>query len=87
MADQEKESIIARLKRIEGQIRGLQRMIEEERGCEEIITQMTAARAALDSAAQIVLRHHMGQCLAQTDPEQRDRNLQKALDLLFKTRS
>ena len=87
MVDEEKEGIIARLKRIEGQIRGLQRMIEEERGCEEVITQVAAARAALDSAAQIVLRHHLGQCLAQGDPEERERSLQKALDLLFKMRS
>ena len=87
MAEEEKGNIIARLKRIEGQIRGLQRMIEEERGCEEVITQMSAARAALDSAAQIILRHHMGQCLSQTDPEQRERNLQKALELLFKIKA
>ncbi len=86
MAEEEKTNIIARLKRVEGQIRGLQRMIEEERDCEEILTQVAAARAALDSAAQIVLRHHLGQCLHQADPKQRERNLQKALDLLFRTR-
>ena len=85
--EENRGDIIARLRRIEGQIRGLQRMIEEERGCEDIITQMSAARAALDSAAQIVLRHHMEQCFLQADAEQREHTLKKALDLLFKIKS
>ncbi len=43
------EEITNRLKRVEGQVRGLQRMVEEQRDCEAIMTQLMAARAALDS--------------------------------------
>ena len=47
----EREQVLTRLRRVEGQIRGIQRMIEEERECEAIVTQLMAARAALDKAS------------------------------------
>lgn len=47
---QHKSSMVARLKRVEGQIRGIQAMINEEQSCEEIARQLAAARAALDKA-------------------------------------
>ena len=84
--DEGREAIIARLRRVEGQIRGLQRMISEKRDCEEIIMQVAAARAALDSVALVILRQHLEECLLQPDPSRRDRSLDRALDLLFKLR-
>ena len=48
------EEITNRLKRVEGQVRGLQRMVEEERDCEAILTQLMAARAALDRVGLLV---------------------------------
>lgn len=80
-----KEEVLARLRRVEGQVRGLQRMIEERRGCEDIITQLTAARAALDKVALLVLKQHLRECLR--NPDLREQNLEKAMELLFRLKS
>jgi len=62
---------------VEGQIRGVQRMIEEDRDCESVVTQLMAARAALDRASLFILTHHIDRCLrgtdGQTSPEQLER--------------
>jgi DNA-binding FrmR family transcriptional regulator len=60
--DVPREVILKRLKRIEGQIRGLQKMVVEERDCENIITQLAAVRSAIDSAGALVLNNYMGLC-------------------------
>lgn len=62
-AQAEKEDILARLRRIEGQIRGIQGMIEKGRDCEAIVTQLMAARAALDKAGLTIISYHLEQCL------------------------
>ncbi|MBN2240708.1 MAG: metal-sensitive transcriptional regulator [Dehalococcoidales bacterium] len=54
--------IINRLKRVEGQVRGLQRMVSEERDCESIITQLAAVRSAIDSAGGLILNNYMTLC-------------------------
>ncbi|MGH6933690.1 MAG: metal-sensitive transcriptional regulator [Dongiaceae bacterium] len=54
---------LARLRRIEGQVRGLQRMIEEERYCIDILTQLQAARAALRKVEDEVLKDHVEHCV------------------------
>ncbi len=56
---------LQRLRRIEGQVRGLARMVEDERYCVEILTQLRAARAALKRVEDAVLREHVEQCVAQ----------------------
>lgn len=53
----------ARLKRVEGQARGLQRMLEEERSCEEILTQLSAMRAAIGTIATMLLVENLEACL------------------------
>ena len=58
-----KTSVIKRLKRIEGQIRGLARMVEEDRYCIDIVTQISAVRAALRRAEEEVLRDHVDHCV------------------------
>ncbi len=62
------EQVLGRLRRVEGQIRGIQKMIEEERDCESIVTQLMAARAALDKASLVIITQHLKQCL--TEPQQ-----------------
>jgi len=52
-----------RLRRVEGQIRGIQRMVEEGRECEAIVTQLMAARAALDKVSLLILRDQIVYCL------------------------
>jgi DNA-binding FrmR family transcriptional regulator len=58
-----KEALAKRLKRIEGQVRGLQRMIDEERYCIDELTQISAVNAALDSVALKVLEDHVAHCV------------------------
>ena len=58
-----KELLVNRLKRIEGQIRGLQKMIEESRDCESIMTQLVAVRAAIEGVGALVINNYMHLCL------------------------
>jgi len=57
------EAVIKRLKRIEGQIRGLIRMVEEDKTCEEILIQIGSAKAALHKAGQVILEDHLSHCV------------------------
>ena len=57
------EKLLQRMRRIEGQARGVQRMLEEGRECEEIIQQLVAMRAALSKAAMAIIGEHMEICL------------------------
>ncbi len=58
------EKVINRLRRVEGQIRGLQRMITEEKGCEDVLTQLAATKAALDRVGVYLISHRMKECLS-----------------------
>ncbi|HEY2529031.1 MAG TPA: metal-sensitive transcriptional regulator [Xanthobacteraceae bacterium] len=58
-----KESCLRRLNRIEGQVRGLVRMVEEDRYCVDIVTQISAVRAALRRAEEEILRDHVAHCV------------------------
>jgi DNA-binding FrmR family transcriptional regulator len=58
-----KETVVKRLNRIEGQVRGLTRMVEDDRYCIDIITQITAVRAALRRVEEEVLRDHIAHCV------------------------
>lgn len=66
MTDTNRDSILRRLARAEGQIAGLRRMISEDRYCIDILTQLSAARAALDNAGLELLSQHMVHCVRQT---------------------
>jgi CsoR family transcriptional regulator, copper-sensing transcriptional repressor len=58
-----KTACLKRLNRIEGQVRGLTRMLEEDRYCIDIITQISAVRAALRRAEEEILRDHVSHCI------------------------
>lgn len=60
----DKGSIVKRLHRIEGQVRGIERMVEEERYCIEILTQIGAVNTALESLAFKLLEEHVEHCVA-----------------------
>jgi len=62
-------SYLRRLRRVEGQVRGLQRMIEEDKYCIDILTQVAAATRALQSVAIGLLEEHLGHCVAQAIAE------------------
>jgi DNA-binding FrmR family transcriptional regulator len=59
----DKDKLTARLRRVEGQVRGVERMVEEERYCIDVVTQITAIEAALDKVALGLLDGHVRHCL------------------------
>ena len=69
----EKDQLINRLRRIEGQVRGLQAMVEDERWCPDILQQIAAATAALEKVALGLAEGHVQHCMAigVDDPERR----------------
>ena len=73
------EAVTKRLKRIEGQIRGLIRMVEEEKSCEEILIQISSARAALNKTGQVVLEGHLHHCVVDGIREGREEETLKLL--------
>lgn len=58
-----KTAVLKRLNRIEGQVRGVSRMVEEDRYCIDIVTQVSAIRAALARAEEEILRDHVAHCV------------------------
>jgi DNA-binding FrmR family transcriptional regulator len=75
----EKQAILARLRRIEGQVRGLQRLVDEEQYCIDILTQVSAATKALEGVALLLLDQHLDHCLTQTtDAAQAQQKLNEA---------
>src|SRR5437588_12851135 len=59
-----KQSALTRLRRIEGQVRGIQRMVDEERYCADTLVQISAIQESLRAVAQILLRNHLEHCAA-----------------------
>ncbi|AZB43131.1 CsoR family transcriptional regulator [Bacillus sp. FJAT-42376] len=60
-----KKNLTSRLNRIEGQIRGIKRLIEEDTYCDDVITQIAASQAALNSVGRLLLEGHMKTCVAE----------------------
>lgn len=63
MAENTQADVISRLKKIEGQVRGLQKMIDERKDCAEIVNQLAAARQALDKVGFLILTHRLEECM------------------------
>ena len=66
----DKSSLLARMKKIEGQAKGIQRMIEEGRYCIDIVQQLTALSAAVDEVSLLILQSHIEGCVADAIREQ-----------------
>jgi len=63
--NEEKQAVINRLRRIEGQVRGIQRMVEDERYCTDILIQMSAIQAALKKVGYTISERHVKHCLTE----------------------
>lgn len=74
---QDKARILARLRRIEGQVRGIQRMIEEDRYCVDVLTQLSSVIAAARSIGLLLLEDHIRGCLLTAAPEEREMLIQE----------
>jgi CsoR family transcriptional regulator, copper-sensing transcriptional repressor len=89
----DKEALAKRLHRIEGQVRGIERMIEEDRYCIDVITQIAAVNTALESLAFKILDEHVNHCVAgalasgdPVDAEQKSKELLEAVHRFARTR-
>ena len=89
MQDTAKIACIRRLGRIEGQVRGLSRMVEDGRYCIDIVTQISAVRAALRRVEQEVLRDHVGHCVKHAmqsdDVADQNRKIKELMDVLARS--
>lgn len=69
----EKKEVLSRLKRIEGQVRGIQRMIEEGVPCADILTQVAAVTGAMKKTGMAIVQSYMEECLSKSRKESTDR--------------
>jgi len=76
--------LLNRLKRLEGQIRGLQSMIESGQQCEAILTQIMAAKSALNQVGMHIIGHAMKECLIDEDVTDRDELIDEAIKVFLK---
>ena len=63
MQDCSKDALLKRLNRIEGQVRGISKMVDENRYCIDVITQISAVQAALRRVEEVILKDHVGHCV------------------------
>ena len=82
----EKKDILNRLKRAEGQLRGIQKMIEDEQECIDIVTQLTAVRSSINRTMGLVISNQITRALQDPnlDLAQQEEKLQQALELIVK---
>jgi DNA-binding FrmR family transcriptional regulator len=83
-----KASNLRRLSRIEGQIRGIQRMVEDDRYCADILTQVTSAQEALRAVARALMRNHLAHCATHAirtgSTEERQAMYDELLEIIYK---
>ncbi len=83
-----KHAIVSRLKRIEGQVRGLQKMIEEERYCADVLMQLSSVQEALRGTGRALLHNHLKHCATEAilsgDPEKAEAMYEELMELMYK---
>jgi DNA-binding FrmR family transcriptional regulator len=78
---------LARLKRIEGQVRGIQKMVEDDRYCADVLTQISAVHEALRGVGRELLRHHLRHCVAHASKaggNEAEAAYDEVIDLMYK---
>jgi len=85
LENNENEAIIKRLRRIEGQVKGIQKMIEEGKYCGDILIQISAVRSAMNSVGGLILENHMKDCLkSYLDGDTGDETLDSLVETMVK---
>ena len=83
-----KEALAKRLRRIEGQVRGLQKMIDEERYCADVLVQIASVQEALRGVGKLLLQNHLTHCataaIRSGDPAEAERTVAELVDLMTK---
>lgn len=89
MREEQKREVLARLKSIEGHVRGVQRMVEEDQYCIDIIRQTLAIQRALEKVNALILENHLQTCVTTAirsdDPAERERVISEILDVFDAT--
>lgn len=84
----DKQAIIKRLNRIEGQVKGIQKMVEDERYCVDILVQISAIRSAINKVGNIILENHIKGCVSESikneDEEQSDQVISELMNTINK---
>ncbi|NCC79210.1 MAG: metal-sensitive transcriptional regulator [Clostridia bacterium] len=83
---EDKKSYINRLSRLEGQIRGISKMIEEDRECTDVVTQLSAVKAGIDKVITLMVTENLMHCVAEEKAEDQKERVEAALKLIFKSR-
>lgn len=83
-SDKEKKDLVNRLSRIEGQIRGIKRMIEEDAYCIDVLRQSTAASAALNSFNKVILANHIRTCVKENVKNGNDEVIDELVETIQK---
>ncbi len=79
--------VVNRIKRLEGQLKGILNMMEEEKECKEVITQLSAVRSAIDRSIGIIVSENLVKSVTEEDSEENKHKIvQEAVDLLVKSR-
>ncbi len=78
----DKSKILARLRRIEGQVRGVQRMVEEDQYCIDILTQLSAIIAGCRATGLLVLEDHIRGCVINADPSEQEATLDELMSAI-----
>jgi DNA-binding FrmR family transcriptional regulator len=86
--NEEKEDVLRRLNRIEGQVKGLKRLVEEDTYCVDVMTQISSVHEALRSVGKILMRNHLQHCvtdaLREGDAGKAEKTYQEMMDLIYK---
>jgi len=89
MTPETKKTVKGRLARVEGQVRGLTQMVEQDRYCLDVITQVRAAKAALAKVEQIILARHIGSCVEEAitsgDPIRQREKVSELMDVFSRS--
>ncbi len=83
-----KRAVLTRLRRIEGQVRGLQKMVEDERYCADVLMQVSSAQEALRGVSRSLLHNHLKHCATEAivsgDPEKAEAMYDELMELMYK---
>lgn len=83
MDSQTKTKALGRLRRIEGQVQGIQRMVEEDKSCVDVLLQVTAVLGALEQVQKLLLGQHLESCIAEAVRSGTSRDRQRKMDELL----
>ncbi len=84
--EEDKKKVIHRLRRTEGQIRGIQKMIEEDKECVDVMTQLSAVRSSIDRVMGMIVAENLKNCFVapENDPEEQAKKLEQAINMIIK---